>query len=385
MMASPLNRMEVNVKRLYVPLLLAALLGAAVATAAAVLVGVGAKGSAAAHTTTAARSEASGSAGARREVASTATPTATQIYRQDSTGVVAIKAVTAEGEDEGTGIVLNDQGLILTNDHVIKGATSLSVDASGSSNKTTSATIVGEEANQDVALIKVDPSGLGLKPLTLASSSSVQVGDTVYAIGTPYGLEETFTKGIVSAMGREIAAPDGAKITGAIQTDAALNPGNSGGPLLSEQGEVIGVNSQIASDAAQTQGSQPGSTGVGFAIASNTVAAVVKKIEAGEGVTAASATQSTTQSAGGGSGEEQSPYGSGSPYGSESPSGGETETGGSGVTEEGATEAGGSSGVEGLTPGGSGSSGVESSGEAGSSGSEYPSVGSGAGRIVIVP
>jgi putative serine protease PepD len=385
MMASPLNRMEVNVKRLYVPLLLAALLGAAVATAAAVLVGVGAKGSAVAHTTTAARSEASGSAGARREVASTATPTATQIYRQDSTGVVAIKAVTAEGEDEGTGIVLNDQGLILTNDHVIKGATSLSVDASGSSNKTTSATIVGEEANQDLALIKVDPLGLGLKPLTLASSSSVQVGDTVYAIGTPYGLEETFTKGIVSAMGREIAAPDGAKITGAIQTDAALNPGNSGGPLLSEQGEVIGVNSQIASDAAQTQGSQPGSTGVGFAIASNTVAAVVKKIEAGEGVTAASATQSTTQSAGGGSGEEQSPYGSGSPYGSESPSGGETETGGSGVTEEGATEAGGSSGVEGLTPGGSGSSGVESSGEAGSSGSEYPSVGSGAGRIVIVP
>jgi putative serine protease PepD len=385
MMASPLNRMEVNVKRLYVPLLLAALLGAAVATAAAVLVGVGAKGSAVAHTTTAARSEASGSAGARREVASTATPTATQIYRQDSTGVVAIKAVTAEGEDEGTGIVLNDQGLILTNDHVIKGASSLTVDASGSSKKTTSAKIVGEEANQDLALIKVDPSGLGLKPLTLASSSSVQVGDTVYAIGTPYGLEETFTKGIVSAMGREIAAPDGAKITGAIQTDAALNPGNSGGPLLSEQGEVIGVNSQIASDAAQTQGSQPGSTGVGFAIASNTVAAVVKKIEAGEGVTAASATQSTTQSAGGGSGEEQSPYGSGSPYGSESPSGGETETGGSGVTEEGATEAGGSSGVEGLTPGGSGSSGVESSGEAGSSGSEYPSVGSGAGRIVIVP
>jgi putative serine protease PepD len=384
MMASP-EPDGGNVKRLSAPLLLAALLGAAVATAAAVLVGVGAKGSAAAHTTTAARSEASGSAGARREVASTATPTATQIYRQDSTGVVAIKAVTAEGEDEGTGIVLNDQGLILTNDHVIKGATSLSVDASGSSNKTTSATIVGEEANQDLALIKVDPSGLGLKPLTLASSSSVQVGDTVYAIGTPYGLEETFTKGIVSAMGREIAAPDGAKITGAIQTDAALNPGNSGGPLLSEQGEVIGVNSQIASDAAQTQGSQPGSTGVGFAIASNTVAAVVKKIEAGEGVTAASATQSTTQSAGGGSGEEQSPYGSGSPYGSESPSGGETETGGSGVTEEGATEAGGSSGVEGLTPGGSGSSGVESSGEAGSSGSEYPSVGSGAGRIVIVP
>jgi len=198
----------------------------------------------------------------------------------------------------------------------------------------------------------------------------------VYAIGTPYGLEETFTKGIVSALGREIAAPDGSKISGAIQTDAALNPGNSGGPLLNEQGEVIGVNSQIASDAAQTEGSQPGSTGVGFAISSNTVAMVVKKIEAGEGVTYAAATQSAAQSEGGGSGEVQSPYGSRSPYGSESPYG-EIEAGGSGATttEEGAVEAGGSSGVEG-------------SGEAGSSssGSEYPGVeGSNGGRVVIVP
>ena len=108
-----------------------------------------------------------------------------------------------------------------------------------------------KKPTSDLALIRVDPSGLGLKPLKLASSSSVQVGDAVYAIGNPYGLEETLTRGIVSALGREISAPDGAKITGAIQTDAALNPGNSGGPLLNEQGEVIGVNSQIASDAAQ--------------------------------------------------------------------------------------------------------------------------------------
>jgi putative serine protease PepD len=198
----------------------------------------------------------------------------------------------------------------------------------------------------------------------------------VYAIGTPYGLEETFTKGIVSALGREISAPDGSKIAGAIQTDAALNPGNSGGPLLDEQGEVIGVNSQIASDAAQTEGSQPGSTGVGFAISSNTVALVVKKIEAGEGVTYASATQGAAQSEGG-SGEE-SPYGSRSPYGSESPYG-EVEAGGDsggGVTE-GEVEAG-SSAVEGA-------SGVEGSGEeVGSSRSEYPGVG-GSGRVVIVP
>ncbi len=229
------------------------------------------------------------SAGTRRDVASTAL-SATQIYERDSKGVVSIKVVTAEGEDEGTGIVLNEKGLILTNDHVVKGARSITIDASGSSNTTRGATLVGEEANKDLALIRVNPSGLGLKPLTLASSSSVQVGDTVYAIGTPYGLEETFTKGIVSALSREISAPDGAKITGAIQTDAALNPGNSGGPLLNEEGEVIGVNSQIASDAASVEGSQPGSTGVGFAIGSDTVVSAVSTIEAGNGVTYASAT-----------------------------------------------------------------------------------------------
>ena len=349
-------------------MLLAALVGAAVATVAVLLVGTGSAGSSTSTVSAvkAATPASSSSGETRREVSassgSSKALTATQIYKQDSTGVVAIKAVTSEGEDEGTGIVLNEQGLILTNDHVIKGATSLAVDASGSSKRTTSATIVGEEANQDLALIRVDPSGLGLKPLTLASSSSIQVGDTVYAIGTPYGLEETFTKGIVSALGREISAPDGSKITGAIQTDAALNPGNSGGPLLDEQGEVIGVNSQIASDAAQTEGSQPGSTGVGFAISSNTVAAAVKVIEAGKGVPYASATgESAAQSAvetEGGSGT-QSPYETRSPYSSQSPYG-EVESGGYG------------------------SSGAEGRGEVGSYGSESAGVGS-EGRVVIVP
>jgi putative serine protease PepD len=382
------------VKRLFAPLLLAALVGAALATIAAVLVGTGSTGS---STSTvgavkAATPASSSSGGTRREVSassgSSKALTATQIYKQDSTGVVAIKAVTAEGEDEGTGIVLNEQGLILTNDHVIKGATSLSVDASGSSKKTTSATIVGEEANQDLALIKVDPAGLGLKPLTLASSSSVQVGDTVYAIGTPYGLEETFTKGIVSALDREIAAPDGAKIAGATQTDAALNPGNSGGPLLDEQGEVIGVNSQIASDAAQTEGSQPGSTGVGFAISSNTVATVVKKIEAGEGVPYASATQSAVQTEGGSSAGSGSTEGSVSPRASQSPYGEVEGSSGSEGAQAGSSSGSGtgSSGVEGAEEAGSGSSGVEGAGEVGSGSAGVESAGAGSeGRVVIVP
>ncbi len=208
---------------------------------------------------------------------------------------------------------------------------------------------MGEEANKDLALIRVDPSGLGLKALTLASSSSVQVGDTVYAIGNPYGLEETLTRGIVSALGREISAPDGTKITGAIQTDAALNPGNSGGPLLNEEGEVIGVNSQIASDAASVEGSQPGSTGVGFAISSDTVAEVIKKIDAGQGVTYASVQQSSTQS-------EVSPYGRQgatgeeaeevNPYGRRGAAGEESEAAASPESSEG-SEASGAEGTEG--------------------------------------
>jgi putative serine protease PepD len=241
------------VKRLLAPVLLAALVGAAVATVAVLLVGAGSSGRSTptVGAVKAATPASSSSAGTRREVSSSSTAlTATQIYQRDSTGVVAIKAVTSDGEDEGTGIVLNEQGLILTNDHVVKGATSITVDASGSTKHDARAKLVGEEANQDLALIQVDPSGLGLKPLTLASSSSVQVGDSVYAIGNPYGLKRPSRAASSRRSAAKSPAPDGAKITGAIQTDAALNPGNSGGPLLNEEGEVIGVNSQIASDAA---------------------------------------------------------------------------------------------------------------------------------------
>jgi putative serine protease PepD len=320
---------------------LAALVGGAAASAAVLLLGGGSSRSASTVVRSAPASNVGASTGTRREVASTGL-TATQIYARDSVGVVSIVVRTASGEDSGTGIVLNEQGLILTNDHVVEGATSMTVTASGSSGSSRAATLVGEEANSDLALIKVDPSGLGLKPLQLASSSPVQVGDSVYAIGNPYGLNETLTRGIVSALGREISAPDGAKITGAIQTDAALNPGNSGGPLLNEEGLVIGVNSQIASDAASVDGSQPGSTGVGFAISSNTVAQAIKTIEAGNGVSYASATRSAGEAEGGYGG--RSPYASGSPYGSQSPYG-EAEGAGQGATA--GTEAGSGAGVSG--------------------------------------
>jgi putative serine protease PepD len=298
-------------------MLLASLIGAAVASAAIVLLGTDPGSSRSSALARTASVPAGAAAGTRRE-ASLSAPTASQIYRQASPGVVAIKAVTANGADEGTGIVLNNEGLILTNDHVVARASSLSVDASGASKATRAATLVGEEANDDLALIRVDPSGLGLKPLALASSGTVQVGAAVYAIGNPYGLEETLTRGIVSALNREISAPDGATITGAIQTDAALNPGNSGGPLLNEQGQVIGVNSQIASDAGSGTGSQPGSTGVGFAISTNTVAQAVMVIQEGKGVSYASGAHARLASQGG-YGEQASPYGGGSPERSRSP------------------------------------------------------------------
>jgi putative serine protease PepD len=353
----------VVVKRLLAPILLAAIAGATVAFVTVLALGSGGGRSTPTVRTTSASAGNPSSTGTRREVASTGL-TATQIYQRDSSGVVAIKAVTSEGEDSGTGIVINDKGLILTNEHEVAGASRIEAGPGKSSSATRTATLVGEEANKDLALIRVDPSGLSLHPLNLVSSRSLQVGDPVYAIGNPYGLDETLTRGIVSALGREISAPDGAKITGAIQTDAALNPGNSGGPLLNEQGEVIGVNSQIASDAARSEGSQPGSTGVGFAIASDTVVQAVKKIEAGEGVSSVSASQSTVQTEG--AGGAQSPYGgrSSSPYG-------EVEPGGAGIEGE--------SGVE-----GSGPSGVVIPGEAGSSSPESAG-GGGEGQTIIVP
>jgi putative serine protease PepD len=349
------------VKRVLLPMLTAALVGGLAAGAA--VMALGSRGRSRSSSATDVSTTASVSTGTRRDVASTGL-TATQIYQRDAAGVVAIKVVSADGEDEGTGIVLNEKGLILTNDHVVKGATSIVIDASGSSKTTRSAKLVGEEANDDLALIEVDPAGLGLKPLTLASSTSVEVGDAVYAIGNPYGLEETLTRGIVSALGREISAPDGAKITDAIQTDAALNPGNSGGPLLDEEGQVIGVNSQIASEASTVNGSQPGSTGVGFAVSSNTVAEAVKKIESGQGVTYASAVQSTLEAE---RGREQQSAGRSSPYGLQR----EAED----------AEQGSETGTEMESR----SSGVEGYGGIGSVGSESAGVESGGSRIRIVP
>jgi putative serine protease PepD len=365
-------------KRLFPIALLAAFCGAAL-TGGVVLLADGSTGTrvSTVPSTAASATASSSAAGARREVSSSSsagTLTATQIYQQDSSGVVSIRAVMASGEDSGTGIVLNESGLILTNNHVIAQASQLTVSPGKSPGETRTATLVGADPNSDLALIKVNSSGLGLKPLKFADSSAVEVGDSVYAIGNPYGLDETLTKGIVSALSREIQAPDGAAIKGAIQTDAALNPGNSGGPLIDTQGEVIGIDSQIASEQADTAGSQPGSTGVGFAISSNAAAQAVKTIEAGRGTTSSGGSANSTGSAGTTArGGEVAPE-TASPYAESGAAGGET-----GGSERGYSE------VETASPYGEGDT------ESGSAASPYgygSETGSGygtGGQVVIVP
>jgi putative serine protease PepD len=170
---------------------------------------------------------------------------------------------------------VSNAGYVVTNAHVVEGATSVKVKIGDGEART--AKVVGTDTSSDIALLKVDPSGLDLVPLALADSDDLHVGDATFAIGNPYGLDRTLTTGVVSALDREISAPNGFSIDGVIQTDAALNPGNSGGPLLDAAGRVIGVNSQIESAGATADGTASNS-GIGFAVPSNTVRNVVKQL-----------------------------------------------------------------------------------------------------------
>ena len=206
------------------------------------------------------------------------------IYLRDYQGVVelTVSSNAAGGgpfgfgsqasQAEGSGFVYDGSGDIVTNDHVVSGASSLRVKFWNG--QIYPAHVVGTDPSTDLAVVKVSaPSGL-LHPLALGDSGGVSVGDPVVAIGSPFGLDETVTSGIVSALHRSITSPNNFAIAGAIQTDAAINHGNSGGPLIDAAGDVIGVNSQIQSDSG-------GNEGVGFAIPSNTVARIANLIIAG--------------------------------------------------------------------------------------------------------
>ena len=235
--------------------------------------------------------------------ASATTLSVAEIAKRDTKSVVEVDATlndtqspfpgsSSESSAEGTGWIYDTKGDIVTNQHVVDGATKVRVKFADGSTYT--ATVVGTDISSDLAVVHVDAPASKLVPLTLGDSSALQVGDGVVAIGNPFGLDSTVTSGIVSALNREISAPDNTPIEGAIQTDAAINHGNSGGPLLNLAGNVIGVTSQIQSDSG-------GNDGVGFAIPSNTVKNVVDQLIAGKtvqhallGVTVSSASNGAT-------------------------------------------------------------------------------------------
>jgi len=200
--------------------------------------------------------------------------TLVDIYESTNAGVVAIRVLTESGRGLGSGFVIDKEGHIITNFHVIEGVTDLEVDfASGFK---TRGTVIGSDTDSDLAVIKVEAPPEELSPLPFGDSSEIQVGQTVVAIGNPFGLSGTMTLGIVSAFGRTLQslheAPGGGLFTAGdiIQTDAAINPGNSGGPLLNLDGEVVGVNRAIRTYNF-TDNDEPLNSGVGFAIAINLV------------------------------------------------------------------------------------------------------------------
>jgi S1-C subfamily serine protease len=200
-----------------------------------------------------------------------------EIYREAAPGVVQITSrVVVESlfgqqprESLGSGFVIDTDGHIVTNYHVIEGAEEVYVNFTRDDQLR--ARVVGMDPSTDLALLKIDEHRRALSPIPLGDSEGVRVGDEVVAIGNPFGLERTVTRGIVSALQRQIQAPNGFTIDKVIQTDAAINRGNSGGPLLDALGRVIGVNAQIGSNTG-------GNVGIGFAIPVNTVKKVVREL-----------------------------------------------------------------------------------------------------------
>jgi S1-C subfamily serine protease len=201
-----------------------------------------------------------------------------RIYRNAAPGVVQVTSSirqedpffgSQEGQALGSGFVIDKLGHVITNFHVVDGASAIFVNFSG--NDRMKAELVGTDPSTDIAVLKIDASQRALTPLPLGDSDGVRVGDPVVAIGNPFGLDRTVTAGIVSALQREIVAPNGYPIDKVVQTDAAINKGNSGGPLLDARGEVIGVNSQIESESG-------GNVGIGFAVPINTVREVASSL-----------------------------------------------------------------------------------------------------------
>ena len=186
----------------------------------------------------------------------------TEIYNQSRRAVVLISVQTRFGQGQGSGFVYDGEGRIITNNHVVENAVDITVTFIDGT--IVPATLVGRDPYVDLAVIDVDVDEYLLRPVTLGNSSELLVGEQVVAIGNPFGLADSMTTGIVSAVGRQMEAPGRYAIVDVIQTDAAINPGNSGGPLLNMGGEVVGMNTAILSETGQF-------SGIGFAIPSDTI------------------------------------------------------------------------------------------------------------------
>lgn len=203
-----------------------------------------------------------------------------EIFREASPSVVHITTLTHRRdrltfkalevpEGTGTGFVYDDAGHIVTNYHVVRNARAAKVMLAD--NSTWNASLVGYEMDKDIAVLKIDAPPGRLKKVAIGESSKLQVGQKVFAIGSPFGLDQTLTTGVISGLGREIKSMSGRSIEGVIQTDAAINPGNSGGPLLDSAGRLIGVNTMIVSESGAF-------SGIGFAVPVDIVNQVVPQL-----------------------------------------------------------------------------------------------------------
>jgi S1-C subfamily serine protease len=236
----------------------------------------------AAAVSTPAPTAATGTTVGEQPVAQIDAATISSIYKQVSPSVVMVDSMIGStgrfrsaGEATGTGIVVDAQGTILTNYHVVQNATSIKIELADGS--TYPATVTGSAPQDDLAVLKADVPAGKLVPATFGDSSAVQVGDAVIAIGYPFGLDQSVTSGIVSGLNRSSGGQSSRTLSGLIQIDAAINPGNSGGPLLNAQGEVIGINTMIESPVEAF-------TGIGLAIPINHAKSLLPQLEQGSQV-----------------------------------------------------------------------------------------------------
>jgi putative serine protease PepD len=312
----PRRRPGIGRRGLAVLLAIAAVLGGTVG--AGLLVVTGATDDGSATTTNVVQQSSADEAGSGGSAASL---DASALYGSTSAGVVSITArgissessvspfgpsPGSEGTATGSGFVIDDNGRILTTAHVVDGASEITVTFRDGTSRT--AEVLGQDDATDVAVLEVDPSGLSLHPLELGGSASLDVGDAVAAIGDPFGYERSISTGIVSGLDRTIEAPNGFTVAHAIQTDAALNPGNSGGPVLNADGQVVGIADQVA-----TSGSSDSNSGVGFAVPIDLVKSELAKLEAGERVSHAYLGVGTSTAAGTTAGALVQSVASGSP------------------------------------------------------------------------